>query len=145
MVIKFRSQRMWGILSPAERLLACQAVMFHEDSHRLIQIDLIVSDWLNSFRMHFGRFSHTANRPVAPHTESSIGRVTKCSVTIRGTETSCLFVSTHGEGWASIAIRYGLDGPGSNPGDSQIFRARPDRAWGPASLLYRGCRSLSSE
>ena len=26
---------------------------------------------------------------------------------------------------------------GSNPGESEVFRTRPDRAWGPPSLLYR--------
>ena len=39
-----------------------------------------------------------------------------------------------------IAIRYGLDGPGSNPGGGEIFRPRPDRPCGPSSLLYNGCR-----
>ena len=37
-----------------------------------------------------------------------------------------------------IATRYGLDGPGSNPGGGEIFRTRPDRPWGPPSLLYNG-------
>ena len=41
---------------------------------------------------------------------------------------------------AGIATRYGLDGPGSNPGGSEIFRTRPDRPWGPPSLLYNGYR-----
>jgi len=27
---------------------------------------------------------------------------------------------------------------GSNPGGSEIFRTRPDRPWGPPSLLYSG-------
>jgi hypothetical protein len=27
--------------------------------------------------------------------------------------------------------RYGLDGPGSNPGEDDIFRTRPDWPWGP--------------
>jgi hypothetical protein len=39
-----------------------------------------------------------------------------------------------------IATRYWLDGPGSNPGRSEIFRSRPDRPWGPPSLLYNGYR-----
>jgi len=33
----------------------------------------------------------------------------------------------------SIATDYGLDGPGSTR-----FSARPDRLWGPPSLLYNG-------
>ena len=33
---------------------------------------------------------------------------------------------------------YGLHGPGSNPGGSEIFRIRPDRPWGQTSLLYNG-------
>ena len=32
---------------------------------------------------------------------------------------------------------------GSNPGESEIFRARPDRPWGPLSLLYNGYRVFS--
>ena len=35
-----------------------------------------------------------------------------------------------------IATRYGLDGPGSNPGGVEIFRTLPDRPWGPMGLLY---------
>ena len=27
---------------------------------------------------------------------------------------------------------------GSNPGGGEIFRTRPDRPWGPPSLLYNG-------
>jgi len=37
-----------------------------------------------------------------------------------------------------IATGYGLDGPGSNPGEGKIFRTCPDRPWGPPSLLYNG-------
>jgi hypothetical protein len=29
---------------------------------------------------------------------------------------------------------------GSNPGGGAIFRTRPDRPWGPPSLLYKGYR-----
>jgi hypothetical protein len=45
-------------------------------------------------------------------------------------------------GWGSsvgIATDYGLNGPGSNPGGAR-FSARPDRPWGPHSLLYSGYR-----
>jgi len=35
---------------------------------------------------------------------------------------------------------YGLDGPGYNPGEGEIFRTCPDRSWGPPSLLYNGYR-----
>ena len=38
-------------------------------------------------------------------------------------------------------MSYGLDGPGSNPGGDEIS-ARPDRAWGPPSLLYNGCSAF---
>ena len=33
------------------------------------------------------------------------------------------------------ATRYGLNGPGIESGGSEIFRTRPDRPWGPPSLL----------
>jgi len=39
-----------------------------------------------------------------------------------------------------IVTGYGLDGPGSNPGGGEIFRTRPDKRWGPTSLLYNGSR-----
>ena len=37
----------------------------------------------------------------------------------------------HGPGWT---VR------GSNPGGGEIFRTRPDRPWGPPTLLYNGYR-----
>ena len=39
-----------------------------------------------------------------------------------------------------IATRYGLNDPGSNSGVGEIFRTRPDRSWGPPTLLYDGYR-----
>jgi hypothetical protein len=41
-----------------------------------------------------------------------------------------------------IATRYGLEGPGIESGRREIFRTRPDRPWGPPSLLYNGYRSF---
>jgi hypothetical protein len=39
----------------------------------------------------------------------------------------------------SIATRYRLDGPGSNPGwEGEIFRIDLNRLLGPPSLLYSG-------
>jgi hypothetical protein len=43
----------------------------------------------------------------------------------------------------SIATGYGLDGPGSNPGEGEIFRTCPDRPWGPSNFLYNGYRVFS--
>jgi hypothetical protein len=37
-----------------------------------------------------------------------------------------------------IATSYGLDGPGLDPGGSEILHTRPDRPWDPPSLLYNG-------
>ena len=43
----------------------------------------------------------------------------------------------------SIAPRYGLDGPGlESQLGSKIFRNRPERPWGPPSLLYKGYRAF---
>ena len=40
-----------------------------------------------------------------------------------------------------IATRYGLDGPViESRWGGEIFRACPDRPWGPPSLLYNGYR-----
>ena len=39
-----------------------------------------------------------------------------------------------------IATRYGLEGPGVESRLGQILCTRPDRPWGPPSLLYNGYR-----
>ena len=39
-----------------------------------------------------------------------------------------------------IATDYGLDGPGIESPVGAKFSARPDRPWGPPSLLYNGYR-----
>jgi hypothetical protein len=41
--------------------------------------------------------------------------------------------------YVGIATDYGLDGPGIESRWGEIFR-RPDRPWGPPSLLYIGYR-----
>ena len=41
-----------------------------------------------------------------------------------------------------IVTDYGLDGLGLHPGRAK-FSARPDRPWGPPSLLYNGYRVFS--
>jgi hypothetical protein len=56
-----------------------------------------------------------------------------------------VLITKHGGGPGSsvgLATGYGLDGPGSNPGGSEIFRTRPDWPWGPPSLLYNEYRSF---
>jgi hypothetical protein len=40
-----------------------------------------------------------------------------------------------GEGWV---MEWTVQG--SNPGSGEILRTRPDRPWGPPSLLYNGYR-----
>jgi hypothetical protein len=42
-----------------------------------------------------------------------------------------------------IATRYGWKVRVSNLGGGEIFRTRPDRPWGPPSLLYNGYRVVS--
>ena len=41
-----------------------------------------------------------------------------------------------------IATRYELDGPGIESRGGEIFCIRPDRPWGPPSLLYNGYRII---
>ena len=36
-----------------------------------------------------------------------------------------------------IETRYGLEVGGSNPGEGEVFRTRPDRPWGPPIHLYK--------
>jgi hypothetical protein len=50
--------------------------------------------------------------------------------------------------WAGIAqsvqrLTTGWTVRGSNPGGGEIFLTRPDRTWGPHSLLYNGYRVFS--
>ena len=47
-----------------------------------------------------------------------------------------LFLPVDRDSSVGIATDNGLDGPGSNPGEGEIFRTCPDRPWGPPSLLY---------
>jgi len=47
-----------------------------------------------------------------------------------------VFLHWYGPGCSvGIATDCGLEGPGSNDGGDEIFRALPDRPWGPPSLL----------
>jgi hypothetical protein len=39
---------------------------------------------------------------------------------------------------------YGLHGPGIETGGREIFRTRPDRPWGPLSLMYSGYRGKAT-
>jgi hypothetical protein len=51
-------------------------------------------------------------------------------------------IVSHIKGWTGssvgISADYGLDGPGIECRWGEIFRAFPDRHWGPPSLLYNG-------
>jgi hypothetical protein len=58
---------------------------------------------------------------------------------------SCLFNMRGRDSSVGIATGYGLDSPGSNPGRGEIFPTRPDRPWGPPSLLYNGYRNFSGD
>ena len=46
----------------------------------------------------------------------------------------CYYVNCGPGSSVGIVTDYGLDGPGSNTSGDEIFR-RPDRPWGPPSLL----------
>ena len=50
----------------------------------------------------------------------------------------CLIVGR--DSAVGIATRYGLDGPGIESRWLEIICARPERPWGPPSLLYNGYR-----
>ena len=47
---------------------------------------------------------------------------------------------THNKAHTSSFNVTGWTARGSNPGGGEIFRTRPDRPWGPPSLLYNGYR-----
>jgi hypothetical protein len=48
-----------------------------------------------------------------------------------------------GDSSVGVVTRYGLDGPGMDPGGDEIFHTISDRSWGPLSLLYNGYRVFS--
>jgi hypothetical protein len=55
-----------------------------------------------------------------------------------------LFVSRDSS--VGIATRYGLDGPGIETRFGiEIFRTRPERPWGPPSLLYNEDRNFPGD
>ena len=49
-----------------------------------------------------------------------------------------IYIERERERAVDIATPYGLDDRGSNPDGCKSFRTRPDRPWGPPSLLYNG-------
>ena len=53
---------------------------------------------------------------------------------------NCLFMIVGRDSCFGIATDYGLDGPGIESRWGARFSARPDRSWGPPSLLYNGYR-----
>ena len=42
----------------------------------------------------------------------------------------------------SIGTHYRLEGSGSDPGGGEIFHTRPDRPWGPPTLLHKWYRVI---
>ena len=51
----------------------------------------------------------------------------------------CVFICAHTNAHTHIVLT-GWKVRGSNPSGGEIFRTRPDRPWGPLSLLYDGYR-----
>jgi hypothetical protein len=47
-----------------------------------------------------------------------------------------VYFKRRSDGSVGIATGYVLDDLGSNPGEGEIFRTRPDLPWGPTNLLY---------
>jgi hypothetical protein len=55
------------------------------------------------------------------------------------------YIDSATQKFIQIATRYRLDGQGSNPGRDEIFRTRPERPWGPPSLLSNGYRFFPAD
>jgi hypothetical protein len=72
----------------------------------------------------------------SPYSQTSHFKFSIYQITLIGLITSRRWAGSS----VGIATVYELDGPGSNPGGGAIFRTRPDRPWGPPSLLYNGYR-----
>ena len=103
--------------------------------------------FLTSFSLYdfCSRFFNLRN--VGEPYSSSTGRYC-CPILIIGQNhnVSTNFSATHQHKTArdisvGIATGFGLDGPGiESRWGGEIFRTRPDRPWGPPSLLYNGYR-----
>ena len=81
---------------------------------------------------------HFNSRVMAAHTQV---RVTYC---VRGRTQSQYYItrtngsSMGGDSLVGMETRYGLEVRGSNTGEGEIFRTRPDRPWAhPASCTVR--------
>ena len=72
-----------------------------------------------------------------PQTEKDEYRYTGTACTV--SSYVVLYLVCGPDSSVGIATDYGLDGPGIEFRWGEIFR-RPDRLWGPPSLLYNGYR-----
>ena len=80
-------------------------------------------------------------------TRSSVGWCVKRVKTPDNLCDFCVQIWTYvdRDGAVGIATRYGQEDPGIESGWRLDFRVRPDRSWGPPSLLYNGYRVSFSE
>jgi hypothetical protein len=88
-------------------------------------------------------WSYTSTSPSYVH-DMRRANVT-LTVTLRSFDVALgnVFILFSGPGWRSqYSDITGWTVRGSNPGRGNIFRARPDRSWGPRSLLYNGYRVI---
>jgi hypothetical protein len=67
--------------------------------------------------------------------------VTICTITPSDLRSVLIHIGGSG-GSVGVATDYGLDSPVIESRWDEIFRTRPDRPWGPPSLLYNGYRSF---
>jgi hypothetical protein len=82
-----------------------------------------------------------------PRFEQVTSLIQAISVTVSTNLVTINFFNNHriGAGIAKSATGYWLDNQGSIPGKGKIFVSvseRPDRVWGPPSLLSNGYRGL---
>ena len=107
----------------------------------LISILILYSNlkWSHFFRLPYRNFYVFFSFPYVP-----VFKIKPTHLNTPGSLKSWTYVVCMGrDSSVGIAPRYGLDGPGieSRWGrGGEIFRTRPDRPWGPPSLLYNGYR-----
>ena len=87
---------------------------------------------LHFFKINFSYYRHTLFHTIF---RKYVGKIVRIIIFI------LIYSSFCGPGSVvGIATAYGLDGPGIESQWGEIFRASPDRPWGPPSLLYNGYR-----
>jgi len=107
----------------------------------------MLSGWLSENMLYVWNSARHQHKSKQRNSSSQSGHRHNCSPHISIAATwlsvgSCPFLNRGRDSSVGVATRYGMGGPGLNPGGGggEIFPTRPYRPWGPPNLLYNGYR-----